>query len=364
MLWLPPCRCGAALEALDKAQGRNNLQANDSYLCAMLAAAEGSLVLPEQQQQRQATAATAHQDPHTPHGALSHAGKRCACAFKPPPYPSCRCLLPSIGHFHLHVLGQTCTLLSHTLSSRSYCPLHTNTARKQLLWVLFYVCSSLGGVGGDGGMFTPSYAPTSNIVDKLQSLSASLDSSIEQLHKLLDLLPAQLDQHKATACRLHRTAFPPGQVVVHGAGGSSSIAGSVAGPGSTAGSTWGAGSQSAAASVRSMHSAGSGTTSSAAGGTQHLQPQLTLPEVAEATAALKACLEQLTADTNRAVLKQNETVKTMTRSKEKQLERRVMGLFFTAPEELSAEVDNVKAQVQRMQLDQALSFEDESSYKQ
>ena len=47
------CRCAAALDALDKALGLSNLQASDSYLCAMLAAAEGNLVLPDQQQQQQ-----------------------------------------------------------------------------------------------------------------------------------------------------------------------------------------------------------------------------------------------------------------------------------------------------------------------
>jgi hypothetical protein len=46
----------------------------------------------------------------------------------------------------------------------------------------------------------------------------------------------------------------------------------------------------------------------------------------------------------------------MGRSKEKLLERQVMAKFFTAPQELAADVDAVKAQVQQMRLGSLLSF--------
>jgi hypothetical protein len=209
-----------------------------------------------------------------------------------------------------------------------------------------------------GGLFTPSYAPTSSLVAKLQSLADGLDGSTEQLQKLLDLLPAQLDQHKASAVRLHRTAFPHGQPMhaaaagalsglSAGGGGSSSVAGSVR-AGSVAGSARG-GSVAGASSLRS-----DGSVSAAL--SQHPQLLLTLPEVAEASAAVKGCLEQLQHEANRAITKQNEAVKVMGRSKEKLLERQVMAKFFTAPQELAADVDAVKAQVQQMRLGSLLSF--------
>lgn len=64
------CRCAAALEALNKAQGLSNVQAGDSYLCTLMAAAEGSLLLPGQQQQQPdaAAAAAGGRDPATPAG--------------------------------------------------------------------------------------------------------------------------------------------------------------------------------------------------------------------------------------------------------------------------------------------------------
>jgi hypothetical protein len=65
------CRCAAALEALSKAQGLSNVQAADSYLCALLAAADGTLLLPGQEQQQQpdtAAAAGGGRDPATPAG--------------------------------------------------------------------------------------------------------------------------------------------------------------------------------------------------------------------------------------------------------------------------------------------------------
>jgi len=64
------CRCAAALEALEKALGLGNLQSGDSYLCALLAAAEGNLVMPEQEEAAAtaagAVAAAATKDPETP----------------------------------------------------------------------------------------------------------------------------------------------------------------------------------------------------------------------------------------------------------------------------------------------------------
>lgn len=199
-----------------------------------------------------------------------------------------------------------------------------------------------------GGIFTPSYAPTTNITQKLQALSSNLDSSSDQLQRLLDLLPAQLDQHKASACRLHRTAFPPEQPMQTT---SSSIAGSIAATaaGSAAGSTWG-GSQSAAQSV---HSAGSGTSGSQCA-SQHPQPLLVLPEVADALSAIKTCLLQAASDAGKMIHKQNEKAKSL--NSDKNRERQVMAKFFTSPEDLSADVDMLKAQVQRLQLDQALSL--------
>lgn len=206
-------------------------------------------------------------------------------------------------------------------------------------------------------MFTPSFAPSSSLFEKLQGLSVNLDSSTEQLHKLLDLLPAQMDQHKASAVRLHRTAFPPGQPM-HSTGGSTlsgtgmGMGGSVAGSsvagniraGSVAGSTQRG---SAAASLRSDGSLSSFV--------QHPQLLLTLPEVAEANVALRSCAEQLQADTNRVIHKQNELVAAW-RCGDKMLERQVMAKFFTAPEELAAQVDALKAQVQQLQLGSLLSF--------
>lgn len=218
------------------------------------------------------------------------------------------------------------------------------------------LCVPCPPCSGAGGLFTPSYAPTSSLVDKLQALADGLEGGTEQLHKLLDLLPAQLDQHKASAVRLHRTAFPPGQPMHAGAGvlaglsagggGGSSVAGSVR-AGSVAGSARGG--SVAGASLRS-----DGSVSAAL--SQHPQLLLTLPEVAEARATVKGCLEQLQHEANRAITKQNESVKVMGRSKEKLLERQVMAKFFTAPQELAADVDAVKAQVQQMRLGSLLSF--------
>lgn len=217
-------------------------------------------------------------------------------------------------------------------------------------------------------LFTPSYAPTSNIIDKLRGLSDNLDSSSTQLQRLLDLLPAQLAQLKASAARLHRTAFPPGQPPHGGAdaqaSSSSSAAASTAGGGGSVGggSTWG-GSQSAAASTRSMHSvhstgSGGGGDAVSVAAARHPALLLTLPEVADATAALKGCWDQLQVEANRAINKQNETVKAMHRhNKECQaLERTCMAKFFTAPEQLAADVDGLKAKVQQLQISQALSF--------
>lgn len=66
-------RCAAALDALNKAQSLSNVQASDSYLCALMAAADGTLVLPDQQQKQQqlgaaAAAAAAGKDTATPRG--------------------------------------------------------------------------------------------------------------------------------------------------------------------------------------------------------------------------------------------------------------------------------------------------------
>jgi len=132
---------------------------------------------------------------------------------------------------------------------------------------------------------------------------------------------------------------------------SSSIAGSIAATaaGSAAGSTWG-GSQSAAPSV---HSAGSGASGSQCA-SQHPQPLLVLPEVADALAAIKTCLFHAASDAGKMISKQNEKAKSL--NGDKQRERQVMVKFFTSPEDLSADVDMLKAQVQRLQLDQALSL--------
>lgn len=88
---------------------------------------------------------------------------------------------------------------------------------------------------------------------------------------------------------------------------------------------------------------------------QHPQLLLTLPEVAEATTAVKGCLDELMAATNRAVVKQNDAV-TKLRTKEKTREREVMAKFFNRPEELAQVVDAVKAEVQRLVLDQELGL--------
>lgn len=205
-------------------------------------------------------------------------------------------------------------------------------------------------------MFTPSFAPTSSLVEKLQGLSDNLDSNTEQLHKLLDLLPAQMDQHKASAVRLHRTAFPPGQPM-HMAGSSGAgVPGWVAGAGSSiagsmrtasvAGSARGGGS--AAASLRSE--------GSSSGLMQHPQLLLTLPELAEADAAVSGCYEQLQGDSNLAVKKQNEYVQKLKRCKELSLEGEVMAKFFSEPEKLEAEVEAVKEQLQQMRLGALLSW--------
>jgi hypothetical protein len=60
------CRCAAAVEVLDKAQSLANVQADDSYLCALMAAAEGNLSL-QQQQTARCSDTAAGGDPHTPH---------------------------------------------------------------------------------------------------------------------------------------------------------------------------------------------------------------------------------------------------------------------------------------------------------
>jgi hypothetical protein len=206
-------------------------------------------------------------------------------------------------------------------------------------------------------MFTPSYAPTSSLVEKLQGLSDNLDNSTEQLHKLLDLLPAQMDQHKASAVRLHRTAFPPGQPMhTGGSSGAPGVPGWVAGTGSSvagslrtasvAGSARGGGS--AAASLRSEGSLSALT--------QHPQLLLTLPELAEADAAVSSCYEQLQADSNLAVKKQNEYVQRLKRCKELLLESQVMAKFFNEPEKLEAEVEALKEQLQQMRVAALLSL--------
>jgi hypothetical protein len=62
-------RCSAALDALNQAHGLSNVQSGDSYLCALMAAADGTLVLPEHhhhQQQHQGGASAAGKEPLTP----------------------------------------------------------------------------------------------------------------------------------------------------------------------------------------------------------------------------------------------------------------------------------------------------------
>jgi hypothetical protein len=65
-------RCSAALDALNQAHGLSNVQSGDSYLCALMAAADGTLVLPDhhhqqqQQQQQQGGASAAGKEPLTP----------------------------------------------------------------------------------------------------------------------------------------------------------------------------------------------------------------------------------------------------------------------------------------------------------
>jgi hypothetical protein len=202
-------------------------------------------------------------------------------------------------------------------------------------------------LGCGGAARTPSYAPSAGLADKLQQLSSSLQQGATSLQRLLELLPQQLEQHKQSACELHRTAFPPGQpLYVPGSTSGGGGLAAAAAPPSAAGSTWG-GSQSAAPSMRSTHHSTSSGGGVDAGSGQHPRPLLVLPEVAEAEAALDAGLKQLQGDANRAITKQNSMV-AAGRSKEAELERRVMALFFGAPDDLAGVVDSL-----HKQLDQA-----------
>lgn len=203
------------------------------------------------------------------------------------------------------------------------------------------------------GVFTPSYAPSSSIAEQLQGLSDSLGSSTQQLAKLLDLLPAQLDQHKASACRLHSTAFPPGQPLM-----SSAVA---AGPGAAGLGTTGVGSVGAASvsgSTRAGSAAASHSVRSEGSGCSFTHPQLllALPEVAEATAALEGCVRSLLEETNKVITKHNEVCNAARSNPDLQQERQVLAKFFTAPEALAQDVAAVKTQIQRMHLEEALSL--------
>lgn len=203
--------------------------------------------------------------------------------------------------------------------------------------------------------------PSKHLTDQLQHLSSSTQQRSSQLQQLLQELPQQLDRHLATAQQLHLLAFPPGQTCAplvpaapghhHGHIGSSSTGG------------WdgasSAGTASAAPSIRSMRSASSSAASSG-GGHGHPLPLLRVPEVAEAQQQLEACCQGLGRDMHRLVLKQNEYAVVMNQQRgELELERSVMRLFFTKPQELAEHVARLKGEVEALETARELAVRQE-----
>jgi septal ring factor EnvC (AmiA/AmiB activator) len=202
---------------------------------------------------------------------------------------------------------------------------------------------------------TPSYRQSRDLTDQLQHLSSSSQQRSSQLQQLLEKLPQQLDRHLATAKQLHLLAFPPGQSCAplvpapahhHGQIGSS------AGGWDNASS---AGAASAAPSIRSLRSASSSAASSG-GHHNHPLPLLRVPEVAEAQQQLEACCQGLGRDMHRLVMKQNEYAVVMNQQRgELEVERSVMRLFFTQPQELAAHVERLKGEVEALELARELA---------
>ncbi|WIA17837.1 hypothetical protein OEZ85_009343 [Tetradesmus obliquus] len=283
-------RCAAGAHALQQAQQRSNLQAEDSYLLAFAAAADGSLAMQPAAAEDSSSAAVAAAEPGTP------------------------------------LSGLAAALASTPRSAH-----------------------------------TPSYMPSKHLTDQLQHLSSSTQQRSSQLQQLLQELPQQLDRHLATAQQLHLLAFPPGQTCAplvpaapghhHGHIGSSSTGG------------WdgasSAGTASAAPSIRSMRSASSSAASSG-GGHGHPLPLLRVPEVAEAQQQLEACCQGLGRDMHRLVLKQNEYAVVMNQQRgELELERSVMRLFFTKPQELAEHVARLKGEVEALETARELAVRQE-----
>jgi hypothetical protein len=197
--------------------------------------------------------------------------------------------------------------------------------------------------------------PSKDLTDKLQLLASSTQQSSSQLQQLLEQLPQQLDSHLATAKQLHLLAFPPGQTCAplvpapahqHGQIGSS--AGGWDGASS-------AGATSVAPSIRSLRSASSSAASSG-GHHNHPLPLLRVPEVAEAQQQLEACCQGLGRDMHRLVMKQNEYAVVMNQQRsELQKERSVMRLFFTQPQELATLVEQLKGEVEALELARELA---------
>jgi hypothetical protein len=91
-------------------------------------------------------------------------------------------------------------------------------------------------------------------------------------------------------------------------------------------------------------------------GITHPQLLLTLPEVADATAALDSCVRELVEETNKVVLKHNEACQAVSISPDRQQQRQVLAKFFTAPEAMAQEVAAVRAQIKKMHLEKELGI--------
>jgi hypothetical protein len=197
--------------------------------------------------------------------------------------------------------------------------------------------------------------PSYHLTEQLQRLASSAQQSSSQLQQLLEEMPQQLDRHLATAKQLHLLAFPPGQscaplvpAPAHQHGQIGSSAGGWDGASS-------AGATSVAPSIRSLRSASSSAASSG-GHHNHPLPLLRVPEVAEAQQQLEACCAGLGRDMQRLILKQNEYAAVMNQNRgELEVERLVMRLFFTQPQELAAHVERLKGEVQALELARELA---------
>jgi hypothetical protein len=106
----------------------------------------------------------------------------------------------------------------------------------------------------------------------------------------------------------------------------------------------------------------SASSSAASSGSAHHHPLplLRVPEVAEAQQQLEACCQGLGRDMHRLVMKQNEYAVVMNQQRgELELERSVMRLFFTKPQELAEHVERLKGEVEALELARELAAQQE-----